>query len=418
VTASPDAKRSSAPDAKRVSPAPDPRPTAVADTRPAAGGDAKAREDLGLSGLNQALPSDDAAAARHPTLNTKPLFKLMVEKKASDLFFTSNAPIKIKIEGQIMPVNRQVLTPETVRQTAFALMTREQRQYFVQEWELDFALAEPGLGRFRVNVFMQRGFPAMVMRYISADMPRLETLGLPEVVTELALQKRGMILMVGATGSGKSTTLAAMINHRNENASDHIVTIEDPIEFLHANKRSLINQREVGLDTKSYSRALRGVVRAAPDVILIGEVRDKEGMEAAINLSGTGHLVLATLHANNCAESLDRIINMFPREQHSQIFLDLSQYLRAVMAQRLVMGKDSRRVAAVEVMLNTPHIATLIKKGDVVSIKEAIAASGDKSIQSFDASLHRLCQQGRVTLEEALANADSRSNLEAKINFG
>jgi twitching motility protein PilU len=418
VTASPDAKRSSAPDAKRVSPAPDPRPTAVADTRPAAGGDAKAREDLGLSGLNQALPSDDAAAARHPTLNTKPLFKLMVEKKASDLFFTSNAPIKIKIEGQIMPVNRQVLTPETVRQTAFALMTREQRQYFVQEWELDFALAEPGLGRFRVNVFMQRGFPAMVMRYISADMPRLETLGLPEVVTELALQKRGMVLMVGATGSGKSTTLAAMINHRNENASDHIVTIEDPIEFLHANKRSLINQREVGLDTKSYSRALRGVVRAAPDVILIGEVRDKEGMEAAINLSGTGHLVLATLHANNCAESLDRIINMFPREQHSQIFLDLSQYLRAVMAQRLVMGKDSRRVAAVEVMLNTPHIATLIKKGDVVSIKEAIAASGDKSIQSFDASLHRLCQQGRVTLEEALANADSRSNLEAKINFG
>ena len=189
---------------------------------------------------------------------------------------------------------------------------------------------------------MQRGYPAMVMRYITADMPRLDSLGLPEIVTELTLQKRGLLLMVGATGSGKSTTLAAMINYRNENASDHIVTIEDPIEFLHTNKRSLVNQREVGLDTKSYMRALRGVVRAAPDVILIGEVRDHESMEAAINLSGTGHLVLATLHANNCAESLDRIINMFPREQHNQIFLDLSQYLRAIMAQRLVMGKDGR----------------------------------------------------------------------------
>ena len=230
--------------------------------------------------------------------------------------------------------------------------------------------------------------------------------------------KRGLLLMVGATGSGKSTTLAAMINYRNENASDHIVTIEDPIEFLHTNKRSIVNQREVGLDTKSYMRALRGVVRAAPDVILIGEVRDKEGMEAAISLSGTGHLVLATLHANNCAESLDRIINMFPREQHNQIFLDLSQYLRAIMSQRLVMGKDNRRVAAVEIMLNTPHIATLIKKGDVVSIKEAIATSSDKHIQSFDASLFSLYKQGRVALEEALANADSRANLEAKINFG
>jgi len=419
-------KPSAPADPKRTATASQTRPSPVTDAKAAAGGDpklsatgdGKPREDLGLSGLNQALPTEDASTARHPTLNTKPLFKLMVEKKASDLFFTSNAPIKIKIEGQIMPVNRQVLTPETVRQTAFALMTREQRQHFVHEWELDFAVAERGLGRFRVNVFMQRGFPAMVMRYISADMPRLETLGLPEVVGELALHKRGMVLMVGATGSGKSTTLAAMINHRNENASDHIITIEDPIEFLHTNKRSLVNQREVGLDTKSYARALRGVVRAAPDVILIGEVRDREGMEAAINLAGTGHLVLATLHANNCAESLDRIINMFPREQHNQIFLDLSQYLRAVMAQRLVMGKDGRRVAAVEIMMNTPHIATLIKKGDVVSIKEAIATSGDKVIQSFDASLHRLCQQGRITLEEALANADSRSNLEAKINFG
>src|SRR5882757_3338614 len=267
-------------------------------------------------------PGDSFNAGGHPTLNTKPLFKLMVEKKASDLFFTSNAPIKIKIEGQILPVNKQVLTPETVRQTAFALMSPEQRDHFVNEFELDFAISEPGLGRFRVNVFMQRGFPAMVLRYITADMPRMEALGLPDIMTDLVLMRRGLILMVGSTGSGKSTSLAAMINYRNENASDHIVTIEDPIEFLHTNKRSIVNQREVGIDTKSYSRALRGVVRAAPDVILIGEIRDRESMEAAINLSGTGHLVLATLHANNCAESLDRIINMFPREQHNQIFLD------------------------------------------------------------------------------------------------
>src|SRR5499427_5898168 len=270
--------------------------------------EAKAPPLESATGTQAALPGAETLAAvtpsaGHPTLNTKPLFKLMVEKKASDLFFTSNAPIKIKIEGQILPVNKQVLSPETVRQTAFALMSPEQREHFVNEWELDFAVSEPGLGRFRVNVFMQRGFPAMVMRYITADMPRIDSLGLPQVVSDLTLLKRGLLLMVGATGSGKSTTLAAMINYRNENSSDHIVTIEDPIEFLHTNKRSLVNQREVGLDTKSYSRALRGVVRAAPDVILIGEIRDRESMEAAINLAGTGHLDLATLHANNCAES-------------------------------------------------------------------------------------------------------------------
>jgi twitching motility protein PilU len=372
---------------------------------------------------NQALSGAEALAAvtgtaGQPTLNTKPLFKLMVEKKASDLFFTSNAPIKIKIEGQILPVNRQVLTPETVRQTAYALMSPEQREHFTREFELDFAVSEPGLGRFRVNVFLQRGYPAMVMRYITADMPRLDALGLPEVTADLVLMKRGLILMVGATGSGKSTTLAAMINHRNENSSDHIVTIEDPIEFLHTNKRSIVNQREVGLDTKSYARALRGVVRAAPDVILIGEIRDRESMEAAVNLAGTGHLVLATMHANNCAESLDRIINMFPREQHNQIFLDLSQYLRAILAQRLIIGVDGKRLAALEVMINTPHIQTLVKKGDVVAIKEAINASTERGIQSFDLALFNLYKAGRVLLEEALTNADSRANLEAKINFG
>jgi twitching motility protein PilU len=361
-----------------------------------------------------------AAEAMSPglTLNTKPLFKLMVEKKASDLFFTSNAPIKIKIEGQILAVNKQVLTPETVKQTAYALMSNEQREYFIREFELDFAISEPGLGRFRVNVFMQRGYPAMVLRYITADMPRLDSLGLPEVLTDLIMLKRGLVLMVGSTGSGKSTSLAAMINFRNENGSDHIVTIEDPIEFLRTSKRSIVNQREVGLDTKSYARALRGIVRAAPDVILIGEIRDRESMEAAIHLAGTGHLVLATMHANNSSESLDRIINMFPLDQHAQIFLDLSQYLRAILAQRLVMGKDGRRCAAVEVMLNTPHIQELVKKGDVVGIKEAIAISGERGIQSFDTALRELYKAGRIELEEALVNADSRANLEAKINFG
>jgi twitching motility protein PilU len=353
-----------------------------------------------------------------PVLNTRPLFKLMVDRKASDLFFTSNAPVKVKIEGQIMSVSKQVLPPAAVRSAAFGLMTPEQIEYFQREFEIDFAISEPGLGRFRVAVFFQRGYPAMVLRYITADMPKIDQLGLPEVLRDLTMLRRGLVLMVGATGSGKSTTLAAMINYRNDNASDHIVTIEDPIEFLHTNKRSIVNQREVGIDTKSYERALRGVMRAAPDVILIGEIRDRESMMAAINLSGTGHLVLATLHANNCAETMDRIINMFPQEQHKQVTLDLSQYLKAILAQRLVMGVDSKRVAAVEVMLNTPHIAELVKRGDVVGIKESITSSSERGIQSFDVALHRLHKDGRITLEEALTNADSRSNLEAKINFG
>ncbi|HEY1898326.1 MAG TPA: PilT/PilU family type 4a pilus ATPase [Steroidobacteraceae bacterium] len=366
----------------------------------------------------RAVSGAAADGVAQTVLNTKPLFKLMVEKKASDLFFTANAPIKIKIEGQIFPVNKNVLTPEVVRQTALGLMSPEQRDRFQSELEIDFAISRPGLGRFRVNIFMQRGYPAVVLRYITADMPRLESLNLPDVMRDLIMLKRGLVLVVGATGSGKSTTIAAMINHRNEGSSDHIVTIEDPLEFLHTNKRSIVNQREVGLDTKSFTRALRSVMRAAPDVILIGEIRDRESMEAAISLAGTGHLVLATLHANNCAETLDRIINMFPREQHNQIFLDLSQYLKAVLAQRLVMGKDGKRVAAVEVMLNTPHISELVKKGDVMGIKEAIIASGERGVQSFDVALHALVQQKRVTLEEALLHADSRANLETKINFG
>ena len=353
-----------------------------------------------------------------PRLNTRPLFKLMVEKKASDLFFTSYAPVKIKIEGQIFPVNKQILSPEMVKQAAYGLMNADQIDYYEEELEIDFAISEPGLGRFRVNVFYQRGYPAIVLRYITADMPRLEQLGLPEVLKDLMSLKRGLVLMVGAAGAGKSTTLAAMINFRNENSSDHILTIEDPIEFLHTNKKSIVNQREVGLDTKSFHRALRSAMRAAPDVILIGEIRDRETMEAAIALAGTGHLCIATLHANNAAETLDRVINMFPRDQHAQIFLDLSQYLRAVLSQRLVRSKENRRVAAVEVLLNTPHIQELIKKGDVLGVKEALRNTSERGMQNFDTALYALVKLGRIELEEALSNADSRSNLEARINFG
>ena len=365
-----------------------------------------------------ATDSTVAPQAESGQFNIKPMLKLMAEKKASDLFFTSNSPVKIKIEGLIYPINKQVLTAELVRDIAHSLMSAEQLEHFQSELEIDFAISEPGVGRFRAAVFHQRGYPALVLRYISVDTPKLEQLGLPDTLRELAMLKRGLVLMVGATGAGKSTTLAAMINHRNENCSDHILTIEDPIEFLHQNRSSIVNQREVGLDTRTFARALRASMRAAPDVILIGEIRDRETMEAAITLAGTGHLCIATLHANNCAETLDRIINMFPRDQHAQIFLDLSQYLRAIVSQRLVRGRNNKRCAAVEVMLNTPHIQDLIKKGDVIGIKEAMFASNERGIQNYDIALLHLYKEGRIDIEEALNNADSRTNLEARINFG
>ena len=359
-----------------------------------------------------AAPADDGR------FSIKPLLRLMAERKASDLFFTSNSPVKIKIEGLIHPINKQVLNAETVRDIAYSLMSAEQLEHFQNELEIDFAISEPGVGRFRAAVFYQRGYPAMVLRYISVDTPRLEDLGLPDTLRELAMLKRGLVLMVGATGSGKSTTLAAMINHRNENSADHILTIEDPVEFLHQNRKAIVNQREVGLDTRSFSRALRAAMRAAPDVILIGEIRDRETMESAIALAGTGHLAIATLHANNSAETLDRIINLFPRDQHAQIFLDLSQYLRAIVSQRLVRGRNNKRVAAVEVMLNTPHIQDLIKKGDVIGVKEAMFSSNERGIQNYDMALLQLYREGKIDMEEALNNADSRTNLEARINFG
>ena len=351
-------------------------------------------------------------------VSIKPLLKLMAEKNASDLFFTPHAPIKIKIEGVIYPVNKQVLTAEAVKQIALGLMSAEQLEHFNNDLEVDFAISEPGVGRFRAAVFHQRGYPAMVLRYITMNTPKLADLGLPDTLADLVMMKRGLVLMVGATGSGKSTTLAAMVNHRNLGSSDHILTIEDPIEFLHSNKKSIVNQREVGLDTRSFEHALRVAMRAAPDVILIGEIRDRVTMEAAITLAGTGHLVMATLHANNSAETLDRIINMFPRDQHAQINLDLSQYLRAIVSQRLVRGKNGRRCAAVEVMINTPHMQDLIKKGDVIGVKEAMLTSSELGIQNFDTALLRLFKDNRIDLEEALSNADSRTNLEARINFG
>jgi len=351
-------------------------------------------------------------------MNVEPLFQLMVDKQASDLFFTCFAPVKIKIDGKIMPVNKLELSPKMVRQAAMELMTEEQLEYFGRELEIDFAISKAGQGRFRVNIFQQRGNIGMVLRYISSTLPDLDVLLMPPLLKELVMFKRGLILMVGATGCGKSTTLAAMVDYRNTKTSSHIITIEDPIEFLHPNKRSIVNQREVGVDTKSYDRALKSAMREAPDVILVGEIRDRESMEAAMRLAGTGHLVMSTLHANNAPEALDRIINMFPRDHHRQIFMDMSQYMRAIISQRLVRGVDGKRVAAVEVMLNTPHVSEMINRGEIAQVKEAFSGSNELGMQTFDTALLELFKGGKISMDEALANADSRANLEASINFG
>ena len=348
-----------------------------------------------------------------------PYLKLMVEKSASDLFLTVGAPVKVKIEGKSQSVGKTLLTGELCKAAAYAIMSQHQIQKFEETMECDFAIPLPdGGARFRVNVFRQRGEVSIVMRRIPQNIPTVDQLGLPAVLKDLIMHKRGLLLMVGATGSGKSTTLAAMIDHRNDNMYGHILTIEDPVEFSHPNKKAIINQREVGVDTLSYKNALKAAMREAPDVILIGEIRDRETMEAAMELCNTGHLAISTLHANNSNQAMERVINLFPQELHKQLFMDLSLNLRGVISQRLVIGLDGKRCAAIEVMLNTPHIAELILKGEIHEIKEAMAGSGAEGMQTFDTALYNLYKEGRVSLEEALNNADSKTNLEAKINFG
>jgi len=352
-------------------------------------------------------------------MDIQPYLKLMVEKKASDVFFTVGTPVKIKIEGKAAPVGKTVLTGDLCKAAAYGIMSDHHIKTFEDTYECDFAISMPdGSARFRVNVFRQRGEVAMVLRQIPSKIPTIDALGLPDILKDLIDHKRGLILMVGSTGSGKSTTLAAMLDHRNESMAGHILTIEDPVEFSHPNKKSIVNQREVGVDTLSYRNALRASLREAPDVILIGEIRDRETMEAALELSNTGHLAVSTLHANNANQAMERVINLFPQDLHKQLFMDLSLNLRAVISQRLVMGVDGKRCAAIEIMINTPHISELILKGDIDEIKEAMSESGQYGMQTFDMALHELYKVGRIELEEALNNADSRTNLEAKINFG
>ena len=347
-----------------------------------------------------------------------PHLELMVEKEASDLFLTANSPVKIKIDGKIISVGKTILTSEATSKIAHSVMNKEQEAIFKETLECDFAIGLEGSDRFRVNIFNQRGQVGMVLRRIQSEIPTIEDLGFPEVLSDMSLLKRGLILMVGATGSGKSTTLAAMINHRNQNSADHILTIEDPIEFSHKNLKSIINQREVGVDTKSYANALKASLREAPDVILVGEIRARETMEAALELSNTGHLALSTLHANNAGQAIERVINMFPQSMHKQLLLDLSLNVRGIISQRLVKSKDGKRCAALEILVMTPHIQDLILKGDIEEIKVAMEESGKEGMQTFDTALYNLYKEGRIELEEALNNASSRTNLEAKINFG
>jgi twitching motility protein PilU len=339
-------------------------------------------------------------------------FRLMAETRASDLFFSAGAPVYIKVEGEIRPVNQQVFDHNLVKKVAYALMNEEQIRTFEATHEMNFGVSVPKCGRFRVNVFRQRGSVAMVIRYITDAVPSIDSMGLPAVLNDLVMHKRGLILVVGATGSGKSTTLAAMIDHRNAHSTSHILAIEDPIEFVHKHKRSIVNQREIGIDTASYANALVNALREAPDVLLIGEIRDQDTMRQALIYTQTGHLCLATLHANNAYHALNRIISLFPAEMQEGLLLDLAMSLKAVVSQRLVKGVDGKRVAAIEILLNNLHIAELIQRREIDKIKEAIEQSLVEGSQTFEESLLELYIAGRISKEEALTNADSRTNME------
>ena len=345
-----------------------------------------------------------------------PLFKLMQEKQASDLFFTAGAPIQIKINGTAMPVNAQLLDGSAVKKISYEMMSEEQIRDFEDALEMNFSYRVPDIGNFRINVFKQRGAVAMVIRYVRAEVPHVDDLRLPVVLKELIMEKRGLILVVGATGSGKSTTLAAMLEHRNRSKTGHILTIEDPVEFIFSHKKSIVNQREVGIDTKSFENALINAMREAPDVLMIGEIRDRQTLENALVFAQTGHLCLATLHANNSYNALNRIINFFPRDLRESLLMDLSISLRCVVSQRLVKNREGKVIPAVEVLLNTRHIAELVRSGGIDQIKEAMEKSLSPGSQTFEQALLALHLNGLVSLEEALANSDSPTNLSWLIN--
>ncbi|MCL2645198.1 MAG: PilT/PilU family type 4a pilus ATPase [Betaproteobacteria bacterium] len=346
------------------------------------------------------------------------LFTFMAEKKASDIFVTAGAPIHIKIEGQSLPINQQIMEPAMIKKMLFEMMTPEQIERFEQEREINLSFGRHDLGNFRINAFWQRNSVSIVVRFIQGNIPTIVSLGLPTLLNDLVMEKRGLILVVGSTGSGKSTSLAAMIDHRIRNVTGHVLTVEDPIEFLFRHNKSIVNQREVGIDTHSWHNALRNAMRQAPDCILIGEIRDRETMQAAIAYSQTGHLCLATLHANNAYHALNRIMNFFPLENRELLFLDLSIALRTIVSQRLVTQPNGQRIPAVEILLNTRHIADLIQAGSLTGIKEAMEQSLASGSQTFEQDLYRLYHEERITLEEALANADSPTNLHWLINNG
>ncbi len=344
------------------------------------------------------------------------LFKLMAEKRASDLFISCGAPINIKINGLVSPITTQKMDVETVRRIAYELMSKEQARAFDSEMEMNLSHLEAGVGNFRINIFRQRGTVSIVIRYVRSEIPKFDQLKLPPVLLDIVMEKRGMVLIVGATGSGKSTSLAAMIDHRNTNKSGHILTIEDPIEYLFTHKQSIVNQRELGVDTQSYHNSLANALREAPDLIMIGEIRDRETMQHALVHTLTGHLCLSTLHANNSYHAMSRIINMFPHDARSGLLNDLSIGLRAIISQRLVRNVDGDLQPAVEILLNTTHIAELIKAGEITKIKEAMEQSLYPGSQTFEQALCRMYLDNIVSYDEAMTASDSPTNLAWLIN--